>query len=702
MVALWRFPTKKMSGVDYVRLVVNSSGTHYRDNGSKGVSARRFNPLKKTCLLLAALFSIPVSAQQFCAPYSAIDGVPFFLGQSYYDLFNQPPQTVGQIYQITQLESLNTNNCNSADPSVALGSCEWNNNAQTILDFLTSAQSIEANGALSSNIDFVSALYALLLRRPPDSAGLNYYISQLDGGMSRLNVVSAFLLSTEYRRRFACTMNGQTAPLCNGGTSVDSIPSFVAQSYLDILNRPPDGAGQEWWTSYTTTNQQAMCRNTSASAHSVCDRVLEAQTSLSFFNSAEYAQSNPPISSNAAFLNALYTHLLRRPPDQSGFQFYTNYLDQTGDRTGTIEAFLTSNEYRQRFACYAGSSTHLNFGINGHPFSHVEYSNSNGVSYATQMALAQSANLSWYRADTYVSASDADFTNLDLLLSAAQADGIQLLPTIIPIVNRQTDTLDQLYSESYSAAFAIVNRYKSSIHVWELSNEEDVQSLYEPGDPWGTGTWPYGPPPGDNLSDYYPPQLAISEAILHGLADGARAADPNCVRIVNFAWIHTGFIEHLEDDAIPYDIVGIHWYSNQDAAKNTGMGDLTCPGQDLPCSQPLMHFNLFQRLHILTNGKPLWMTETNYQPMAANSISTDIAWEENYLPPALQLYLGSPSSYPLQVVIIYELLDEPSLDSGGPFFAQMGVYEDTLNSDGTVTLGSPKPAYLSVQQLLVP
>src|SRR4029077_19659476 len=230
------------------------------------------------------------------------------------------------------------------------------------------------------------------------------------------------------------------------------------------------------------------------------------------FESKEYQASNPPITQNENFVTALYQHLLRRPPDKAGFQLYTNYLNQTNDRLGAIYGFLTSPEYRKRFACYAGSRDELNFGINGHPFDEQTpaYSNSTGVDFATQISLVQNAGLKWYRVNISTPSSGGDFSQMDSLLSLAQAGGIQLLPVIVPVVNLGTDTLAELYSESYSGAFNIVSRYRTSIHVWELWNEADVYSIKGPA---------YE---GVSVGDYDPTRLAVSEAVLHGLADGAR------------------------------------------------------------------------------------------------------------------------------------------------------------------------------------
>jgi len=378
----------------------------------------------------------------------------------------------------------------------------------------------------------------------------------------------------------------------------------------------------------------------------------------------------------------------------------------------------------------------IGLGINGHPVSQVAYSNSMGVNYAEQINLLQSAGAQWYRFDLAVSATaltpipifgkkftiptannGQNFEQLDLLLALAQAKGIQLLPVLIPNIDRTDQSpagLKTIYNKSLSAAYNFVSRYKNSIHVWELSNEEDNNCLI---------SYP-GAGNGDQISDYNiytdpivkgkngnPTPTSVNSylvtwAVLKGLSDGVHQADPTALRIIDFAgWLHTEFLQLLQQTdpnnnpplytPVPYDIVGVHWYG--------GMGEITCPGQSLPCTPPIQHFNVIQRIQTITSGKPMWMTETNYTPIVSDP-GANITAEEAYLPTTLQTYLNSPATYPFQNVFVYELLDEPAL--ANPNFpndhadqAQMGLYQDTLSSTGHTTVGAPKPAYLSVQKL---
>jgi hypothetical protein len=48
-----------------------------------------------------------------------------------------------------------------------------------------------------------------------------------------------------------------------------------------------------------------------------------------------------------------YFGYLRRDPDESGYQFWLNKLNQFGgnfEQAEMVKAFITSGEYRQRFA----------------------------------------------------------------------------------------------------------------------------------------------------------------------------------------------------------------------------------------------------------------------------------------------------------------------------------------------------------------
>jgi hypothetical protein len=653
----------------------SSSGT--RGLIFKMFGSRDFRVFTAGSMILGFLLSQTVLASEFCASKSAIDQVPFFIGQTYRDVLNRDPDVEGQKSQVARLQDLNSRVCRSANSTLSVGECEWNNKAQITLEFLVSPESVSKNGGITSNEAFVRALYKILLRRAPDEVGLKSHLSVLGSGGTRLNVVSGFLSSDDYRHRFACTTTGNPDPSCRGAASVDPIPSFVAQTHRDILGRDPDAASLASWTTYMTSNQVAMCQNVSATAFSVCDRIIEAQMIMNALHEDAYQKSNPPIADNKAFVAALYKHLLQRAPDEAGLQSHMKYLNETNDRVGTVYSFLTRDEYRKRFTCYAGTRDYMNLGINGHPLAQVGYSETFGVSFDDQLTEVHNAGSQWYRFDVSAPSTGADFTKADALISKAQAHGVRLLPILFAVIDAAHDSPSTIYTKSRDGAFNFVNRYKSSIHVWELSNEQDNYS--SPGTS------------GELVSDYNPQKYAVAAAMLRGLSEGVRAADGGALRVINIAgWLHTGFLQRLEDDRIPYDIVGIHWYQS--------MGEITCPGQTLPCPANPLHFNVIQRVQAITHGKPMWITETNYTPLSTNSAEQNMAKKEQYLTAVLRTYANSPAIYPFQTVMIYELLDEPYLHKQGVDESQFGLFSVT-QSGGKYVLGSPKPGHEALRTL---
>jgi hypothetical protein len=344
-------------------------------------------------------------------------------------------------------------------------------------------------------------------------------------------------------------------------------------------------------------------------------------------------------------------------------------------------------------------------GVNGHPFDGKEYNDVTGVSFAQQIKLVRQLGLTWYRINVPVLPSGNDFSAMDKLQSLAERNHVRLLPIIIPQVNLG-GSLSAIQQEAYQAAVSIVSHYKGQINVWELENEQDVYSIYEYGDLCGSAIasacratlcqgnmctydttgqvlYPFGPSNGEYPSDYEPQRLAIAQALLSGLSQGVYDADPASQRIINFAWIHIGFIQAILAAKIPFEIVGIHWYQN--------MGEITCPGQSLPCPANPLNPNVVRWLQN-TTGKPIWMTELGYTPNSPVPGSTaNRVLEAQYLSSTLEAYSANPRAYPFPAILIYELLDGVTGWASGNS-SQYGVVSDQVSSEGLVRVEATKPA----------
>jgi hypothetical protein len=76
-------------------------------------------------------------------------------------------------------------------------------------------------------------LYQAALNRAPDPTGLGYWIGVLDDGASLRNVAASFIAGAEFATHF-------------GGTNPDNA-TFVTRLYQNILDRPPEQAGYDYW-----------------------------------------------------------------------------------------------------------------------------------------------------------------------------------------------------------------------------------------------------------------------------------------------------------------------------------------------------------------------------------------------------------------------------------------------------------------------
>ena len=154
------------------------------------------------------------------------------------------------------------------------------------------------------------------------------------------------------------------SPECNPRLNpIDVARFFVAQHYRDFLLREPDQGGLDFWTSQIT-----QC---GSNAQCLADR--RVLVSRAFWESAEFRQQPrtsaldnidpPPQYDNSEFVRLCFNVYLQREPDQGGFDFWRNILDDCAFDPGKngnngyqcyndiIRAFLNSTEYRTRFGC---------------------------------------------------------------------------------------------------------------------------------------------------------------------------------------------------------------------------------------------------------------------------------------------------------------------------------------------------------------
>jgi chitodextrinase len=283
-----------------------------------------------------------------------------------------------------------------------------------------------------------------------------------------------------------------------------------------------------------------------------------------------------------------------------------------------------------------GGTTTANhfFGVGGHPWG--VYS---GFSATALLDLVQMMGAGIYRVDL----GTTRYTLADQLLAAAKTRDIQLYATLYGTNGN--------YTASYNEGYAFATRYAGKIPYYQVSNERDVSSMTTESD----GTLP---------SDFNDIKYAQAKAEIQGLLDGVRAGDPNAKTIVNFSWLHYGFIQRLINDGINFDILGIDWYSN--------MGDIT----------NVKNKNLTYYLK-RQFGKPVWVTEGDRWE---GSTGGNEAAQATYISQTATAIYNNPD---INAYIVYELLDEPGVSPD--FERHMGLLYD---------VNSPKPAYEAYKQVI--
>ena len=94
------------------------------------------------------------------------------------------------------------------------------------------------------NASMAFRLYEAVFNRNPmegDTAGLGYWVGEIDAGMTLEDVAARFIDSSEFVAVY--------------GASPDN-PTFLTKLYENILDRSPDSEGYEWWLNELNTNSE--------------------------------------------------------------------------------------------------------------------------------------------------------------------------------------------------------------------------------------------------------------------------------------------------------------------------------------------------------------------------------------------------------------------------------------------------------------
>jgi alpha-tubulin suppressor-like RCC1 family protein len=223
--------------------------------------------------------------------------------------------------------------------------------------------SIRDNDVFASARLFSMQQYRDFLAREGDAGGIAFWVSQVSGGaMSRGQVIESFFGSPEFQGTIAPVARLYFAYFLRipdyagidfwigyyrAGNPMQAISDFFAQSgefqalygaldngafvdlvYQNVLGRAPDPDGLAFWKGQLDAGQ-----------------MTRGQVMLGFSESEEYR--NAIFSS--VYVTMAYIGMLRRAPEQGGFDFWVGYMNAGNPGLALLDLFLAAPEYRERF-----------------------------------------------------------------------------------------------------------------------------------------------------------------------------------------------------------------------------------------------------------------------------------------------------------------------------------------------------------------
>jgi Domain of unknown function (DUF4214) len=243
-----------------------------------------------SAVLAVLCFSAIVWPRGVLSQPSSLDPTTEFVKQQYRDFLNREAEPGGLQFWVNQIDT---------------GAMT---KSQVISAFLHSQE-------FEGRIAPIVRLYFAYFLRIPDYEGLQYWINQYTNGAPLALISEAFADSQEFQQRYGSLNDGD----------------FVTLLYQNVLGRSPDAGGYAYWVGQLNSGLQTR------------GRVM-----LGFSDSQEYKA----LIRSEILVTMTYVGMLRRSPEQGGFDYWVGYLDSGNSELALIDGFLNSQEYANRFLAF--------------------------------------------------------------------------------------------------------------------------------------------------------------------------------------------------------------------------------------------------------------------------------------------------------------------------------------------------------------
>ncbi len=163
----------------------------------------------------------------------------------------------------------------------------------------------------SGSVSPIARLYFATFLRIPDYPGLLFQVNALRTGTPLEVIANNFTLSPEFQATYGALDNAQ----------------YVSLLYQNILNRTATQPEIDFHVARLTSG------------------VTRGAVLAGFSESPEFRQN----SNIDVYVTMMYVGMLRRSPEQAGFDFWTDYMEAGNPGLALILGFLQAPEYRNRF-----------------------------------------------------------------------------------------------------------------------------------------------------------------------------------------------------------------------------------------------------------------------------------------------------------------------------------------------------------------
>ncbi|MGA2667109.1 MAG: hypothetical protein ABSE91_03450 [Patescibacteria group bacterium] len=225
--------------------------------------------------------------------------------------------------------------------------------------------------------------------------------------------------------------------------------------------------------------------------------------------------------------------------------------------------------------------TAFQWGINTGPNALGDFTAEN---WQEQIDIMKKLGVKWVRFAWEYQAGNKVYIRENQVLQALWDNGINVILVIEP--TGDWENMDT-YQNGYNNALQISSYYKGEIKYYQLLNEGAAMIAKTPTSD------------GQSESDYDPAKYVKIKNFLLGAAEGIAEGDPAAKTVVTTVGTHTAYLDMLTRDKVPFDIIGLDWYSWSGSFADKKIAN-----------------NQLESDKLKSYGKPMIFTEVNAWPAA--------------------------------------------------------------------------------------